>query len=144
MNSIDHVAGLDAGLRRGAARHDLDDECARARLEAEVREIIARHRLHLHADAPAHDLARSQLRQQLADRVDRHGEADADVAALPPRSLLMIAVLMPITSPRTLSSGPPELPGLIAASVWIISLVRPLVLNGRPMALITPTVTVWA
>ena len=30
---------------------------------------------------------------------------------------LMIAVFMPITWPLAFSSGPPELPGLIAASV---------------------------
>ena len=30
-----------------------------------------------------------------------------------------IIVLMPMTSPREFSSGPPELPGLIDASVWI-------------------------
>ena len=30
-----------------------------------------------------------------------------------------IAVLMPITSPLALMSGPPELPKLIAASVWM-------------------------
>ena len=30
----------------------------------------------------------------------------------------MIAVLMPITSPSMLNSGPPELPLLMAASVW--------------------------
>ena len=30
-----------------------------------------------------------------------------------------IAVLMPMTSPLTLISGPPELPKLIAASVWM-------------------------
>ena len=35
----------------------------------------------------------------------------------PPR--LKIAVLMPTTSPWRLSSGPPELPGLMAASVWM-------------------------
>ena len=29
-------------------------------------------------------------------------------------------VLIPTTSPRVLISGPPELPGLMAASVWII------------------------
>jgi hypothetical protein len=34
------------------------------------------------------------------------------------RALVMIAVFIPMTSPRTFSSGPPELPGLIAASVW--------------------------
>ncbi|SLA66416.1 Uncharacterised protein [Mycobacteroides abscessus subsp. abscessus] len=30
-----------------------------------------------------------------------------------------MAVLMPISRPAESSSGPPELPGLIAASVWI-------------------------
>jgi len=30
-----------------------------------------------------------------------------------------IAVLMPITSPSMLNSGPPELPLLMAASVWM-------------------------
>jgi hypothetical protein len=29
--------------------------------------------------------------------------------------------LTPTTSPTALVSGPPELPGLIAASVWIMS-----------------------
>ena len=31
----------------------------------------------------------------------------------------LIAALMPITSPRELISGPPLLPKLIAASVWM-------------------------
>ena len=31
----------------------------------------------------------------------------------------MIAVLMPMTSPSMLNSGPPELPRLIEASVWM-------------------------
>ena len=31
----------------------------------------------------------------------------------------MIAVLTPITSPLRLNSGPPELPRLMAASVWM-------------------------
>ena len=34
---------------------------------------------------------------------------------------LMIAELMPMTSPLKLKSGPPELPWLIAASVWMKS-----------------------
>ena len=56
----------------------------------------------------------------------------------------MMAVFMPITSPRMLSSGPPELPGLIAASVCSMSLKRRSDTgNGRSVALITPTVTVW-
>jgi hypothetical protein len=33
----------------------------------------------------------------------------------------MIAVLMPMTSPTLLNSGQPELPRLIAASVWMKS-----------------------
>ena len=53
----------------------------------------------------------------------------------------------PITSPAAFTSGPPEFPGLIAASVWIIpdhTCARPVPGSGRtsrPMALITPTVT---
>src|ERR1700752_2928619 len=38
----------------------------------------------------------------------------------------MTAVLMPITSPPDDTSGPPELPGFSAASVWITSsIIRP-------------------
>ncbi len=36
-----------------------------------------------------------------------------------PCAPMMMAVLMPITSPCEATSGPPELPGLSAASVWI-------------------------
>ena len=32
-------------------------------------------------------------------------------------------MLIPMTSPRMLTSGPPELPGLIAASVWMKSVM---------------------
>ena len=50
---------------------------------------------------------------------------------------------MPTTSPRRLKSGPPELPGLMATSVWM---------NGtkfscgseRPLALTMPAVTVFS
>ena len=54
------------------------------------------------------------------------------------------AVLIPITSPREFTSGPPELPGLRAASVWMtLSINRPPVeRNERPRALTTPVVTV--
>jgi len=61
------------------------------------------------------------------------------------RALVMIAVLIPMTSPRRFSSGPPELPGLIAASVCSMSFDRPSVTrNARDVALMTPTVTVWS
>ena len=36
-----------------------------------------------------------------------------------PPERLKICELMPTTSPFRLSSGPPELPGLIATSVWM-------------------------
>ena len=54
------------------------------------------------------------------------------------------AVLMPITSPREETSGPPELPGLSAASVWMTSSIsRPVrERSERPRADTTPAVTV--
>ena len=56
----------------------------------------------------------------------------------------MIAVLMPTTSPCDDTSGPPELPGLSAASVWIRSSIsRPVLARSeRPSAETTPAVTV--
>src|SRR5271170_7545910 len=50
----------------------------------------------------------------------------------------MIAVLIPITRPRLSSNGPPLLPGLSAASVWItLSTKCPVILRKvRPRALI--------
>jgi len=52
-----------------------------------------------------------------------------------------MAVLIPISSPRALISAPPELPGLMAASVWMKSSYRfaPML---RPSALTMPSVTV--
>ena len=51
-----------------------------------------------------------------------------------------------MTRPSTLTSGPPELPGLIAASVWMKSwMLRSLTLGRarlRPFALMMPEVTV--
>jgi hypothetical protein len=38
-----------------------------------------------------------------------------------PPLLLKMEELTPTTSPSALASGPPELPGLMAASVWIMS-----------------------
>ena len=57
---------------------------------------------------------------------------------------LTIAVFMPITSPLEFSKGPPELPGLTAASLWMIPLiVRPfLALIERSRLLMIPVVRV--
>ena len=49
-----------------------------------------------------------------------------------------IQVLMPITSPSRLTSAPPELPGLMAASVWMKSLMFPAGPPRRPTALTMP------
>ena len=56
----------------------------------------------------------------------------------------IIAVLTPMTSPRELTSGPPELPGFRAASVCKTSSIsRPdWARSERPRALMTPAVTV--
>ncbi len=56
----------------------------------------------------------------------------------PPERLYIIE-LMPTTSPRILINGPPELPGLIATSVWIKGTYSPV---SRPLALTIPAVTV--
>ena len=57
---------------------------------------------------------------------------------------LMIAVFMPMTWPREFRSGPPEFPGLIAASVWMIPLIiRPfLARSDRSRLLTIPVVRV--
>ena len=66
-----------------------------------------------------------ELDRDPADLVDRDGKAEADAAALYPviGSLpsVSIAASMPMTWPRAFTSGPPELPGLIGASVWMAS-----------------------
>ena len=45
-----------------------------------------------------------------------------------------LAVVMPTTSPRILNRGPPELPGLMAASVCIMLIRLPSVLMVRSLA----------
>ena len=74
--------------------------------------------------------------------VDRDREADADAAEPPPP--VAIWELTPITRPAASSSGPPELPGLSAASVWITSsIANPLgAVIRRCSAETTPVVSV--
>src|SRR5947209_3783710 len=50
---------------------------------------------------------------------------------------------MPITSPRMLKSGPPELPGLMATSVWMKG-TKFSCGSERPFALTIPAVTVFS
>ena len=66
---------------------------------------------------------------------------------LPPSEAM--AELMPMTAPLPSTSGPPELPGLMAASVWIAlmkaSSPSPPAVTGRLSALTMPAVTVpWS
>ena len=59
-------------------------------------------------------------------------------------------MLMPMTAPLASTSAPPELPGLIGASVWtalmtaLVSLPSPASRTGRSRALTMPVVTVPA
>ena len=56
-----------------------------------------------------------------------------------------MAVFTPTSRPPRSSSGPPELPGLMEASVWMKSKrVRSPALKLRCTAETTPVVTVWA
>ena len=70
--------------------------------------------------------------------VDRDAEAHADVAAVlpvaesPPAEAM--ATLTPMISPFVLTSAPPELPGLMAASVWM-TLMEMDALVGRALGL---------
>ncbi len=66
----------------------------------------------------------------------------AGIAKPIPWPVATIAVLMPMTSPRRLTRGPPELPGLIEASVWMKFSYVAMPTSERPVALTTPTVTV--
>ena len=45
--------------------------------------------------------------------------ANCPCPVVPPGRPVAIAVFMPMTRPFTSESGPPELPGLIAASTWM-------------------------
>src|SRR5207247_1916599 len=79
----DHVAWLEARFRGRAAWRDRGHDGAGARSEAEILVPFPRHRTDRNTDPSADDLALTQLRQQIAHRVDRHRETDADVTLRP-------------------------------------------------------------
>ena len=71
------------------------------------------------ADVGAGRIAASdQFGHETGDAVDRDRKAEA--CTWP--DLVAIATFMPISRPLVSSSGPPELPGFKAASVWMIDL----------------------
>ncbi len=64
----------------------------------------------------------------------------------PPPELVLICWLIPITLPAASTSGPPELPGLIAASVWMAPGIANSPLSdwmSRSIADTTPTESDW-
>jgi hypothetical protein len=70
-------------------------------------------------------LSRLELGQLGLDEVDRNGEADARAGVR--GAVVAIWSTMPMTLPAASSTGPPELPGFSAASVWIAwATVKPL------------------
>ncbi len=54
-----------------------------------------------------------------------------------------IIVLMPTSLPSMSTSAPPELPGLMAASVWMNTCVSDCAISVRVSAEMMPLVTVW-
>ena len=64
------------------------------------------------------------------------------VAEMSDRVLLIFSVLMPMTWPYSLISGPPELPLFRAAVVWSSVITRPSMVTGRSMAEMMPWVSV--
>ena len=60
-----------------------------------------------------------------------------------PPEWLKICEFTPMTSPFRLNSGPPELPGLTAASVWMKGTYESCG-NARALALTIPAVTVFS
>ena len=59
--------------------------------------------------------------------------------------IVAIAVFIPMISPLIFTRGPPLLPGLMAASVWMKFLYVVLFISifDLPVALTIPAVTVW-
>ena len=113
----DHVAGLDAGGLGRALVVDAGDQRAARRLDAEAFGDIVGDLLDAHAEPAAPGLAELAA----ADRSPSTAVFDGTAKPMPiePPDGEMIAVLMPMTSPLRLNSGPPELPRLMAASVWM-------------------------
>ena len=93
--------------------------------------------------AADHAAVRDELLHHAAHEIHRDREADALRHRGSRGAALITAVLMPTSSPREFTSAPPELPTLIAASVWMKSsnVVTPS--WPRPVALTMPIVTVW-
>ena len=129
------IAGRSSpvGVRRGPDQRAVVDVEVALGLDLGVDRLVA------DADVRAGQrLAGEGLLHDRPGDVDRDREADA----VESRST---AVLIPMTAPVASSSGPPLLPGLIAASVWIrfVEAARRVSTSTvRPVAEMIPVVTV--
>ena len=113
----DHVARLDAGGLGRALVVDAGDQRAARRLDAEAFGDLVVDLLDAHAEPAAPHFA--ELRAAARSPRTTVFEGTAKPMPIEPPDGEMIAVLTPITSPSRLNSGPPELPRLMAASVWM-------------------------
>ena len=113
------VAAFDPGLVGRAALDDLCDEHAFVDRQVERLGQVRGDRAAADAEVGVLDLAvRSRAGRRLRAAVLIGIAKPMPTLPLPPPPV-SICELMPITSPSASISGPPELPGLIAASVWI-------------------------
>ena len=114
----DDVAGLDRAVVDRAALDDAGHQRALGLRHAEALGDLVGDRLDAHAEPAAPRLA--EFASWLDDADGQLRGIEKPMPIEPPDGE-MIAVLMPTTSPCMLNSGPPELPRLIAASVWMKS-----------------------
>src|SRR6185312_5854830 len=136
----DDVALFEARVRRRAlvvkAGHDRTGDA----IETQALGNVVRHPFEFCADPRPLDLAHVRGAFGVnADKVRRDREPDADRAA----RLRVDHRVMPTSRPAMSTSAPPELPGLMAASVWMKTWLSDSAISERDSAETMPLVTVW-
>src|SRR5215208_4714181 len=136
------------GVPGWATRYNLLHQRARVYGQVEPSGVLGAKVCRQHAEVGSRNLALlDQLVRHRDCCVRRHGEAQVDRPGLGRREATSMPMISPSRSPR----APPELPGEIAASVWIRSVRARLAAvplpvssggNSRPTPLTTPEVTV--
>ena len=143
VHADDDVAGLQAAVVGRGAGHDLGHEGALVDVDLEGRLDVVGH---------VGQLGRRDARNAWSGLTSPSPALSSSMIGLAwsmaiekPRfwASATIAVFMPTTWPAALTSGPPELPGLMAASVWIRpSSCSPSAVRSRSLADTIPRVTV--
>ena len=116
VDRSDDVTRLDAGLGGRAVGLRLSTMRALACFRPRLSAISARDRLHLHAEPASRDIA---LVLELVDDELRVAAGMSKPMPTEPPDGEKIAVFTPITLPFMSNAGPPELPLLIGASIWM-------------------------